>query len=84
MAVPGDNVSVMSFLLPPIGTWKQWSPIFIDKDLCASVVSQICSLEDLRYSELRTGYAGTNAVFLLDRSYVVKIYNPVWKDFGVE
>ena len=74
----------MPYLLPPIETWKQWSSIFMDKELWTPVISRICSREGLRYSDLRTGYPGSNAVFLLDRSYVVKVYNPVWKDFGIE
>ena len=74
----------MSYLLPQIENWDQWSRIFTDLDLWKPVVSAICSTERIAYSNIETGYPGTNAVFILDRRYVVKIYNPVWHDFGPE
>ena len=74
----------MSYLLPPIDTWKQWGAIFTDVDLWTPVVSEICAREGIAYDSIEAGYPGTNAVFLLDRKYVIKVYNPVWKDFGVE
>ena len=74
----------MTYLLPPVETWEQWSSIFSDLALWTPVVSKICSGEGITYSRITPGYPGTNAVFLLDRKYVIKIYNPIWKEFGVE
>lgn len=74
----------MSYLLPPIDIWKQWGAIFTDVDLWTPVISEICAREGIAYDSIKAGYPGTNAVFLLDRKHVVKVYNPVWKDFGVE
>ena len=48
------------------------------------VVSRICAQEGLACDSVEAGYPGTNAVFLVDRRYAVKVYNPFWKDFGVE
>ena len=74
----------MRYLLPQIENWDHWSRIFTDLDLWKPVVSAICSTERIAYSSIETGYPGTNAVFILDRRYVVKIYNPVWKDLAAE
>ena len=74
----------MTYLLPTVATWEQWSAIFSDVALWRPMVSEICSREGIAYSSIETGYPGTNAVFLLDRKYVIKIYNPFWNGFGVE
>ena len=74
----------MTYLLPPAETWEQWSSIFTNVALWKPVVSEICSREGIAYSCVRVGYPGTNAVFLLDRMCVIKIYNPFWKEFRVE
>ncbi len=74
----------MTYLLPAVVTWEQWSAIFSDVALWKPVVSEICSGEGIAYSSIEAGYPGTNAVFLLDRKYVIKIYSPLWNDFGVE
>ena len=74
----------MSYLLPPIDTWEQWAAVFTDVDLWKPVVSEICAREGITSYTIEAGYPGTNAVFLLDRKYVIKVYNPVWKDFAVE
>ena len=73
-----------SYLLPPVETWDQWSSIFSDMALWEPVVSEICSHEGIVYSCIEAGYPGTNAVFIVDRKYVIKIYNPFWKELGVE
>ena len=74
----------MTYLLPTAETWEQWSAIFSDMALWRPVVSEICSKERITYSRIEMGYSGTEAVLLLDRKYVIKIYNPIWKDFSVE
>ena len=74
----------MTYRLPTVVTWEQWSAIFSDVALWRPVVSEICSGEGIAYSSMEAGYPGTNAVFLLDRMYVIKIYSPLWHDFGVE
>ncbi len=74
----------MTYFLPPVETWKDWSAIFSDTALWRPVVAEICSREGIACSNIEAGYPGTNAVYVIDRTYVVKVYNPVWEDFGVE
>ena len=74
----------MSYLLPPVESWKQWSAIFTNMDLWRPVVTQICRKEGITCSRVEGGHPGTNAVWVVDSRYVVKIYNPVYEESGVE
>lgn len=74
----------MAYLLPAVETREQWSAIFTDLAQWRPVVSRICAQEGLACDSVEAGYPGTNAVFLVDRRYAVKVYSPFWKDFGVE
>ena len=83
-ALSGGYYRIMTYLLPAVDTWEQWSAIFTDLALWKPVVSEICLQEGIACGSVEAGYPGSNAVFLVDRRYAVKVYNPVWKDFGVE
>ena len=74
----------MAYFLPAVETREQWSAIFRDMALWEPVVAEICSQERLRYSHVEASYPGTNAVFLLDRRFALKVYCPLWPDFSVE
>ena len=74
----------MSYLLPPIDTWKQWASSFNDVRLWRPVVDTICAREGIAYDRVEAPESNTNAVFILDRRVVIKIYSPFWTEFPFE
>lgn len=63
-------------LLPAIQTWAEWGQMFTDVEQWAPVVRAICRREALSCQDIEAGYPGTNAVYIVDRAYVVKVYAP--------
>ena len=63
------------YLLPTVKAFKDWSPIFTDVGVWEPVIREICVQEGLSFSQMQAGYPGTNAVFILDRKYVIKVYH---------
>ena len=74
----------MSFLLPPISTWAQWSATFDDVRVWKPAIDAICAQEGIGYHHIETPASNTNAVFILDRRVVIKIYSPFWSEFAFE
>ena len=74
----------MSFLLPPIATWEQWAASFDDVHVWRPVVDAICEREGIAYDTINAPGSNTNAVFILDRRVVLKIYSPFWEEFPFE
>ena len=74
----------MSYLLPPIDTWKQWASSYNDVRLWRPVVDAICAREGIAYDRIGAPESNTNAVFILDRRVVIKIYSPFWSEFPFE
>ncbi len=74
----------MSFLLPPIGTWEQWAALFDDVRVWRPVVDAICEREGIVYDTIEVPASNTNAVFILDRRVVLKIYSPFWEECAFE
>ena len=74
----------MSFLLPPIDTWEQWAATFNDVRLWQPLVDAICVREGIAYNRIEAPESNTNAVFILDRRFVIKIYSPFWTEFPFE
>ena len=74
----------MSYFLPAIETWSDWSATFNDADLWRPIIDAICDREDIRYRRIEIPRSNTNAVFILDRQLVVKIYSPFWSEFEME
>ena len=74
----------MSWLLPPIDTWKQWASSFNDVRLWRPLVDAICAREGIAYREIEAPESSTNAVFILDRRVAIKIYSPFWTEFPFE
>ena len=74
----------MDHSLPPIESWSDWSAIF--KDTCAwlPVIDAICDSEGIDYRSIETPPSNTNAVFVLDRRLVLKIYSPFYSEFDWE
>jgi hygromycin-B 7''-O-kinase len=63
-------------LLPFVHTWKEWGEMFTDLARWKPAVDEICRRESIPFRSIETGYPGTNAVFVLDQTYVLKIYAP--------
>ena len=74
----------MSYFLPAIESWSDWSAAFNDVDLWRPVIDAICDSEGIRYRSIQIPRSNTNAVFILDRQLVVKIYSPFWSEFDME
>ena len=74
----------MSYLLPRIDTWEQWASSFNDVRLWRPVVDAICAREGIACQRIEAPESNTNAVFILDRRVVIKIYNPFWAEYGFE
>lgn len=72
-------------LLPVIETWKQWGAMFTDVAQWTPTVREVCRREGIGFEHIEAGYPGTNAVFVLDGRWVVKIYAPFCHaDFELE
>ena len=72
-------------LLPPVDSWSDRSSIFKDVEGVRPAIDAICEQEGIGYRRIETPHGShTNAVFILDRSLVLKIYNPVWPEFEME
>ena len=71
-------------LLPPVDSWSDWSSIFKDVEVLRQAIDAICEQEGIGYRRIETPRSNTNAVFILDRSLVLKIYNPIWPEFEME
>ena len=76
-------MSLFSFR-PPIESWSDWSAIYNDKRLWRPVIDAICDTEGICYRSIETPRSNTNAVFLLDRRLVIKIYSPFSSEFDME
>ena len=74
----------MSFLLPPIESWAEWSASFNDAPLWKPVIDAICRFEGIAYERVEIPRSNTNAVFILDKRFVVKIYSQFWSEFDIE
>ena len=64
--------------------WDDWARIYDDVAVWRPLIDAICGLEGIRYQDLHPASANTNAVFLLDRAYALKIYSPFWEEFEFE
>jgi hygromycin-B 7''-O-kinase len=75
----------VSVLLPEIRTWAEWGKMFTDVSVWAPVVRAICRREAIPCQEVEAGYPGTHAVYMVDRTYVVKVYAPFChEDYDLE
>ncbi|MGC9393426.1 MAG: phosphotransferase family protein [Anaerolineae bacterium] len=72
-------------LLPVVTTWAEWGRMFTNTVQWTAVVREICHRHQLPVQYVEAGYPGTNAVFVVDDAYVVKIYAPFCpEDFDLE
>ncbi len=72
-------------LLPVITTWAEWGRMFTNTAQWTAAVREICHRHGLPVQRVEAGYPGTNAVFVVDDTYVVKVYAPFCpEDFDLE
>lgn len=73
-------------MLPSIRveSWEDWTRIYRDVSVWRGLVDAICAREGIGYRRLRAASENTNAVFLLDRAFALKIYSPFWDEFELE
>ncbi len=64
--------------------WDRWTRVYNDPSVWQGLIDDICDQEAIRYRQLHPASANTNAVFLLDRAFVIKIYSPFWEEFEFE
>ncbi len=67
-----------------IDSWDDWTRVYNDVSVWRSLVDGICVREGIGYRQLHPASANTNAVFLLDHAYALKIYSPFWDEFDFE
>ena len=73
-------------MLPSIRveSWEDWTRVYNDVSVWRGLIDAICAREGIGYRRLRAASEHTNAVFLLDRAYALKIYSPFWNEFELE
>ncbi|MBN2393978.1 MAG: phosphotransferase, partial [Anaerolineae bacterium] len=72
-------------LLPVVTTWAEWGRMFTNTAQWTAAVREICHRHNQPVEHIEAGYPGTNAVFVVDDAYVVKIYAPFCpEDFELE
>ena len=57
--------------------WENWGSLMTDAALFEPLVRKALAREGLSGERVRAGYPGTNAVFTVDDTYVVKLYAPL-------
>ena len=67
-----------------IDSWDDWTRVYNDVSVWLGLVDAICAREGIGYREIRSASANTNAVFLLDQAFALKIYSPFWDEFELE
>ncbi len=73
-------------MLPSIrvDSWDTWTRVYNDVSVWQGLIDAICAREGIVYRRLDPASANTNAVFLLDREFALKIYSPFWDEFDLE
>jgi len=59
-----------------VRTWEEWCRVFNKANVWRPLVEAICKRHDLPMGEIRPGFEGTNAVFVVGEHVVVKIVSP--------
>ena len=74
----------LTYHLPPIESWSDWTVTYNDVSLWRPVIDAICAFEGIHYRSIARPRSNTNAVFILDRRLVVKVYSPFWSEHDIE
>ena len=67
-----------------IDSWEDWTRVYQDVSVWRDLIDAICVREGIGYRRLQSASANTNAVFLLDRAFALKIYSPFWDEYDLE
>ncbi|TCP23805.1 Ser/Thr protein kinase RdoA (MazF antagonist) [Scopulibacillus darangshiensis] len=67
-------------ILADIQSWDDWRDVFTDVSFWRPYIDRICKKEGLKFKNIEGSLPGTSAVFILDRSMVIKIYPSVLID----
>ena len=67
-----------------IESWEDWTRAYNDVSVWRSLIDEICRRENIAYDLVEAASANTNAVFLLDRNWALKIYSPFWDECDFE
>lgn len=67
-----------------IDSWDDWTRVYNDVSVWRGLVDAICGQEGIGYRAIEAASANTNAVFLLDQAWALKIYSPFWDEFDFE
>ena len=67
-----------------IDSWDDWTRVYNDVSIWRGLIDAICAQEGIGYRAIEAASANTNAVFLLDRAWALKIYSPFWDEFDLE
>lgn len=72
-------------MLPRPSTLSEWGRVFTNVDIWHQAVANILETEGLKFTAVTAGFPGSNAVFLADQAYVVKIFAPMFEaDYAKE
>ena len=72
-------------MLPRPTTLAEWGRVFTNVDIWHQAVANILAHENLKFTAVTAGFPGSNAVFLADQTYVVKIFAPMFEaDYAKE
>lgn len=67
-----------------IDSWDDWTRVYNDVSVWHGLIDAICVQEGIGYRAIEAASANTNAVFLLDQAWALKIYSPFWDEFDFE
>ena len=67
-----------------IESWDHWTRVYNDASVWRGLIDAICAREGIGYRQMHPASANTNAVFVLDRAFALKIYSPFWDEFDFE
>ena len=67
-----------------IESWEDWTRAYNDVSVWRGLIDEICRRENIAYDLVEAASANTNAVFLLDRNWALKIYSPFWDEYDFE
>jgi len=72
-------------MLPRPTTLAEWGRVFTNVDIWYQAVANILTTEGLKFTAVTAGFPGSNAVFLADQTYVVKLFAPMFEaDYAKE
>lgn len=70
---------------PTVKTWEDWKNVYHQREAWLGIVAEVFRREGIVYNKIENATPGTSAVFIADRTYVLKIYpGPFMRDHDRE